>query len=134
MALKLKNFTSSYGVTYPELYYRIESVSYDNTTKQIQFGGAAYISEEAANNGTQPIPGDFQFGDTVYNAEDHKTDNLIEFAYNTIKYEASRVDGKTDEEIQTYNRGVIQECMTQNLPPIGVLKAEYKKFIGAEDC
>ena len=134
MALKLKKFTSSYGVTYENLYYRVESVSYDNTTKMIQFGGAAYISEEAANNGTQPIPGDFQFGDVVYDAEDHKSDNLIEFAYNRIKYEASLVDGKTDEEIEAHNQQVITACMEQNIPPIGVWKVDYKPFIDAEDC
>lgn len=134
MALKIKNYVTSYGVTYDELYYRIELISYDNTTKEFQYGGAAYVSEEAAKNGVQPIPGDLQFGDCIYNSESIKSDNLIEAAYKRIKYETSLIEGKTDEEIAAHNQQRVQECMALNIPPTGVWKSDYRAFIGAEDC
>ena len=83
MALKIKSYSTDYGLTYTDLYYRVERVSYDNTQKIIRFSGAAYISEETASGGIQPIflepiPGVLQFSDCIYDAEDLKNRETAE--------------------------------------------------------
>ena len=131
MALKLKKFTTPYGVTYENVYFKIYEVRYNDFDKTVSCETMAWLNEEAKNAGLQFLP-ELQMGlcfDSM-----NKLGNLWEDAYNGIKEGAAAVKGKTLAEIEAHNRKRIEECMELDIAPTGTLNADLLMFVDAEDC
>ena len=131
MALRLKKFTTPYGVTYENVYFKIYAAHYNDEEKRVSCECKAWISEEARDAGYSFIP-ELQMG-LSFDSDD-KLGNLWENSYNAIKLGAETVRGKTYEEIEEYNQKIIQECMKKDIPPQGTLNADFLFFVDAEDC
>lgn len=131
MALKLKEINTNYGVKYEDLYFRINLVSYNVEWKELSFGGACYISKEAADKGLQPIEGMRISGNFKY---DDKMANLYEAAYNYIKETAANMAGKTRAEIEEENNKEYYKVFNTPNPPQNIQDPNYLNFVDAEDC
>lgn len=131
MALKLKPFTTSYGVTYQDVYFKIYAAHYNDEEKRVSCECRAWINKEAKEAGYECIP-ELQMG-LSFDSDD-KLGNLWENSYNAIKAGALSVKGKTFQEIEDYNQERIIECMEKDIPPEGTLNPDFLFFVDAEDC
>lgn len=131
MALRIKKLSAPYGVTYDDVYFKIDSVSYEDSRKKVCFQGLAYVSQEAKEAGCRNIP-DLMLCDE-FDIED-KNANYIEACYLYIKEQAKLLEGRSPESIEVHNKEILNECMSLNIPPTGLLNADYLNFVDAEDC
>ena len=133
MALKIKKLHTPYGVTFEDVYVKVNTVSYDDTWEQgiIYIGLLAYLNEDARKAGLEPLPelqAQFNF------PSNNKLGNLWEEAYAFLKRETAKLEGYTEETMEEYNKKRLLECMEANEPPSNMLIPEFLDFVGYEDC
>ena len=131
MALKLKQIHTPYGAIYKDVYFKVNSVSYDDTTHNIYFSCYAWLNKEAKDEGYDFLP-ELQFNFNF--PSENKLGNWWEESYNFIKKEISRVAGYTASEVDNYNQKRLMECMDADEPPTEMLIKELLDFVGCEDC
>lgn len=120
-----------YGVEFSDLYFKLNSLSYNDETKELYFAGAFYISKETREQGLRPIENGVLC--EILTLED-KTVNLYEYVYNYIKQKAVEVGAMTDEEIAERNKVIQAAGMVHDGPITGLINPDFRLFLDAEDC
>ena len=132
MALLAKNVETPFGIILDTAYFKILTAGYTDNTQRIFFEGDLFLNEEYSKLGAEAA---LPFGKVSFDfISDDKETNFIHQAYEYIKMECKRMEGKTLEEVNAWNQAYFDECATNNVPPTESLKVAYYYLIGAEDC